>query len=527
MSNTTNYNLNKPTYGTRNWDIPLNQNFDVIDSTMKEIDDKIGNLANSTATDKSSIINITNEINSNLNSHLTETVQRQDDPHGVYTEIFVRGVNPKWFGAVGDGIVDDTVALQNAINATPVNGILYAPDKYLITDTLYFNKDILYTGKGTIIKGFDTTSPMIRFYRGQIRDLIFIGNGNTQGHCINLQNNADGTKMEISNCIFLNIPGSAILGSSEETTVSINCNIHDNYIYNCGSGSAAVSPFTSAIRIANMSKIKVINNRINGNGNTYKGIDFSVGGSYCDISHNIVENCRYIGIGIAGQRYFKVNNNIVSTTVDNCIDINGCLYGTVNNNVIEAGKDGIFIGHNGVDNINVTGNEIQGCQQGIRIWDGAKNVLISSNKINNCSNQGIRASGTDGTTENLLNNIAIVDNMIQFATAAVGILIEGCYNIHCNNNSIKRITKGIDIKIITSSIYYGNVSHNTLLECSEYGINVGAGVNRLLLATNMIYGVSGNIYAINFAGSNSKLYYNMLEGTNNTINNTGVNNTVL
>lgn len=46
MSNTTNYNLNKPTYGTRNWDIPLNQNFDVIDSTMKEIDDKIGILSN-------------------------------------------------------------------------------------------------------------------------------------------------------------------------------------------------------------------------------------------------------------------------------------------------------------------------------------------------------------------------------------------------------------------------------------------------------------------------------------------------
>ena len=41
MSSTTNYNLNKPTYGTRNWDIPLNQNFDVIDSTMKSIDDKI------------------------------------------------------------------------------------------------------------------------------------------------------------------------------------------------------------------------------------------------------------------------------------------------------------------------------------------------------------------------------------------------------------------------------------------------------------------------------------------------------
>ena len=61
MSNTTNYNLNKPTYGTRNWDIPLNQNFDVIDSTMKSIDDKI-------------------------NSHKADNVTDVDGAHGLKIE---------------------------------------------------------------------------------------------------------------------------------------------------------------------------------------------------------------------------------------------------------------------------------------------------------------------------------------------------------------------------------------------------------------------------------------------------------
>ena len=61
MSSTTNYNLNKPTYGTRNWDVPLNQNFDVIDSTMKSIDNKI-------------------------NSHKADVVTDADGAHGLIIE---------------------------------------------------------------------------------------------------------------------------------------------------------------------------------------------------------------------------------------------------------------------------------------------------------------------------------------------------------------------------------------------------------------------------------------------------------
>ena len=46
MSSTTNYNLNKPTYGTRNWDIPLNQNFDVIDSTLADVVSQLADSVN-------------------------------------------------------------------------------------------------------------------------------------------------------------------------------------------------------------------------------------------------------------------------------------------------------------------------------------------------------------------------------------------------------------------------------------------------------------------------------------------------
>lgn len=40
-SYTTNYNLAKPAHGDINWHIPINGNFDTIDTTMKTISDKI------------------------------------------------------------------------------------------------------------------------------------------------------------------------------------------------------------------------------------------------------------------------------------------------------------------------------------------------------------------------------------------------------------------------------------------------------------------------------------------------------
>jgi hypothetical protein len=41
---TTNYNFNKPTYGTRNWDIPLNENWDDVDALIKEKSDEFNSM---------------------------------------------------------------------------------------------------------------------------------------------------------------------------------------------------------------------------------------------------------------------------------------------------------------------------------------------------------------------------------------------------------------------------------------------------------------------------------------------------
>lgn len=76
----------------------------------------------------------TNAINRDINSKLSDFVSVKD------------------FGAVGNGINDDTVAIQSAINYIP-NGLVFFPSgTYKISSSIQINGSILGTGLATIIQ---------------------------------------------------------------------------------------------------------------------------------------------------------------------------------------------------------------------------------------------------------------------------------------------------------------------------------------------------------------------------------------
>ena len=92
-------------------------------SAISTIDGVTGDLANLTTTDKTSLVNAINEVNSRVN--------------GLF-------VTPQQFGAVADGVTDDTTAIQDAIDYALANGIggVYVPGgTYLITEPIIlYNK---------------------------------------------------------------------------------------------------------------------------------------------------------------------------------------------------------------------------------------------------------------------------------------------------------------------------------------------------------------------------------------------------
>ena len=56
----------------------------------------------------------------------------------------------EYYGAVGDGITDDTTAINEAITNAPLNSVIIFDQTYKTTDTISVNKKLTLTGGGTI-----------------------------------------------------------------------------------------------------------------------------------------------------------------------------------------------------------------------------------------------------------------------------------------------------------------------------------------------------------------------------------------
>jgi hypothetical protein len=123
-------------------------------------------------------------------------------------------ISVKDFGATGDGVSDDTNAIQTAIDAVPVGSALYFPTgTYLITSTLNVaikagnvSGLILYgDGLGTVVQA-DTDMDAIFYVTGaqtNFRDIQFATGSNnvSKGLHLNIGNYADYSG-NVTNCLF-------------------------------------------------------------------------------------------------------------------------------------------------------------------------------------------------------------------------------------------------------------------------------------------------------------------------------------
>ena len=149
-------------------------------------------------------------------------------------------VNVKWFGAKGDGVTDDTVAIQNAIDSS--NGSLEVSDGEFIVTTLTLDSSISISGNGVFKRkvNYEVDNASAGAHNTTMFDIINHGievkfngitfDGNEQNQvgyepsgtlirAYDLAGTATSVlKIDISNCTFKNQTRSSLSFKGSETT---------------------------------------------------------------------------------------------------------------------------------------------------------------------------------------------------------------------------------------------------------------------------------------------------------------------
>jgi parallel beta-helix repeat protein len=421
--------------------------------------------------------------------------------------------NVKAYGAKGDGTTDDAADIQEAFNAAElVGGTVWIPQgsTFLITSTLIVDGTIpvRIEGGGTLKLGANV--PFLRFKNAahSIQNISFVGTGRTDGRGVIIEGTAP--KSSVLRCKFTDVPASAV---EVQSGASLS-RVEQNYMLNCGNGSAVVSPFNCTIYIADADECMVTNNIMDlCNWGVYFRGTTAISGYLCLGNKITAKNGLTGNQGISNQRgnSGRIIGNYVSGFNDNAIDMLGGRFMLVEGNSTINCKDGVFIGDESSESITINGNVFRSPTRGIRIYNTTahnnqtlKNIIVTNNTIDGATEGGILATctGTGSTMSRVILNNNTID---QEGVGLYGVKLEGGICCEINNNTINRSPRE-GIVVLATDIC--RIDQNIVQDASYGASNTYDAIsvqtsNRSLLNGNVAYGTARYAAVISAGGGHT------------------------
>jgi hypothetical protein len=333
-------------------------------------------------------------------------------------------VSVKDFGAVGDGVTDDTAAIQAAINAADDGCLVFPKGTYKVTPVSGENYCLLVDSKTIQLEGHSAiismpTTDVKQALRLQSSDYCKVIGLRFQG---SNTNGADGGQgifqlfesdfAMIENCVFENTNCDGLAVSTSEQVTITNC-IFDN----CSKSSLYVNNCSNVTVTGNV--IKNIGGHTVSSNIVGAGIQSS-GNSDITITGNTVTDGLGIGIQCNNSTSAPPERNIISANT-----IKG-----VSNPTNTGVSGGINLTNGNLDKASgtvVTGNFVQACgiyNYYIENHDGAN---ISGNTSIESDRSGFVISTIDDAT--LQNNTAINTNTSNTSSQHAFYLINSANNV--------------------------------------------------------------------------------------------------
>ena len=437
-------------------------------------------------------------------------------------------IDVRAYGAKGDGVTDDTTAIQNAINGASVGMEVFFPaGTYKIITALTISTNfITIKSNGAIlsvigaIKGFNISGNNVT-----INNLTITGDNTNDSFGIY----SSGARTRVTNCKIsevekcIEFDGADAIAQNNilsQSTLAVSTDyMYGILVYNTDgaliqgnkitmpiytTGTVYPTGITSQNLATSIKYNRIIDNHI------YNGFDsILTRGPYAIISNNICDSAIEAGIiadgsGITTSSRTIIANNILNSCARTGIFVLGESYGftIIGNSLYNCGTSEVgtkssailFTGqsNNIVSASSIIGNTVEGGVFGINIESNSgytlEQISVIGNSVINCTNSGIIVTRS--------SNIAILGNNVYNCTIrgiriasseSSGIFIDG--NILKNNGvqisfgvgavATIGINIGQDETLITDGVvtpwgisYLDSTSHTTNVTLAD-GLSVG------------------------------------------------------